>query len=108
MRVKRLGGMFLAISLLFGVRLDAAEKLDKAVADFGGLSGFQSASWVAKDLRLFEKHGLEVELVMITGGARSVATLMSGATQFATGSATAPLVCRGARLRYPSPRRILQ
>ena len=92
MRVKRLGGLFLTIAmLLFGVRLDAAEKLDKLVADFGGLSGFQSASWVAKDLRLFEKHGLEVELVMITGGARSVATLMSGATQFATGSATTPL-----------------
>ena len=102
MSVKRLGGLFLTITmLLFGVRLDAAEKLDKVVADFGGLSGFQSASWVAKDLRLFEKHGLEVELVMITGGARSVATLMSGATQFATGSATTPLfaAARGSDIR---------
>ncbi len=79
----------------------AADKLDKVIADYGGLSGFQSASWVAKDLRLFEKHGLEVELVMITGGARSVATLMSGATQFATGSATTPLfaAARGSDIR---------
>lgn len=65
---------------------------DKIIADFGGLSGFQSASWVAKDLKLFEKYGLDVDLVMITGGARSVAALLGGSTQFATGSATASLL----------------
>ncbi len=64
---------------------------EKVIADFGGISGFQSASWVAKDLRLFDKYGLNVDLVMITGGARSVAALLSGSTQFATGSGTAPL-----------------
>ena len=71
MSVKILRGLLLGLTvLLFGGRLDAA---DKVIADFGGLSGFQSASWVAKDLKLFEKNGLEVELVMITGGARLVA-----------------------------------
>lgn len=70
----------------------AGRAADKIVADFGGLSGFQSASWVAKDLRLFEKHGIDVDLVMITGGARSMAALLGGSTQFATGSATAPLL----------------
>lgn len=69
----------------------AGHAADKVVADFGGVSGFQSASWIAKDLKLFEKHGLNVDLVMITGGARSVAALLSGSTQFATGSGTAPL-----------------
>ena len=69
----------------------AADAADKLVADFGGVSGFQSASWVAKDLKLFDKYGLNVDLVMITGGARSVAALLSGSTQFATGSGTAPL-----------------
>jgi NitT/TauT family transport system substrate-binding protein len=65
---------------------------DKIVADFGGLSGFQSTTWVAKDLKIFDKYGLNVDLVMITGGARSVAALLSGSTQFATGSGTAPLL----------------
>lgn len=65
---------------------------DKIVADFGGLSGFQSASWVAKDLKIFDKYGLDVDLIMITGGARSVAALLGGSTQFATGSGTAPLL----------------
>ncbi|HEY5599286.1 MAG TPA: hypothetical protein VIK48_01235, partial [Candidatus Manganitrophaceae bacterium] len=60
----------------------AGNAADRIVADFGGLSGFQSASWVAKDLRLFEKYGLDADLVMITGGARSVAALLGGSTQF--------------------------
>jgi len=85
---------FYLLLFLFGVlaRPFSAEGADRLVADFGGISGFQSASWVAKDLRLFEKYGLNVDLVMITGGARSVAALLGGSTQFATGSGTAPLL----------------
>jgi NitT/TauT family transport system substrate-binding protein len=82
---------FLAALLFASVLPRLALSADKVVADFGGVSGFQSASWVAKDLKLFEKHGIDVDLVMITGGARSVAALLGGSTQFATGSGTAPL-----------------
>jgi ABC-type nitrate/sulfonate/bicarbonate transport system substrate-binding protein len=64
---------------------------EKLIADYGGHAGFQSAVWVAKDLRIFEKYGLDVEVIMITGSARSVAALLGGSTQFATGSATGPL-----------------
>jgi NitT/TauT family transport system substrate-binding protein len=63
----------------------------KIIADYGGHSGFQSAVWIARDLKIFEKHGLDVEIIMITGAARSVAALLGGSTQFATGSATGPL-----------------
>jgi ABC-type nitrate/sulfonate/bicarbonate transport system substrate-binding protein len=66
----------------------AAEKL---VADYGGHAGFQSAVWVAKDFNLFQKYGLDAEVIMITGSARSVAALLGGSTQFATGSVTGPL-----------------
>jgi NitT/TauT family transport system substrate-binding protein len=66
----------------------AAEKL---IADYGGHAGFQSATWVAKDLKIFDKHGLDVEVIMITGAARSVAALLGNSTQFSTGSATGPL-----------------
>jgi NitT/TauT family transport system substrate-binding protein len=47
--------------------------------------------WVAKDLKVFDKHGLDVEVIMITGAARSVAALLGNSTQFSTGSATGPL-----------------
>ncbi len=69
-----------------------AQGADKIVADFGGLGAFQSTTWVAKDLQIFDKYGLNVDLVMITGGARSVGALLGGSTQFSGGSATTPLL----------------
>ena len=74
------------------VWITKAHAADKIVVDYGGVSGFQGATWVAKDLKIFDKNGLDVDVIMITGGARSVATLLSGSTQFGTGSATAPLL----------------
>src|SRR4029077_2958112 len=81
--------LILLISCFATVRIGcAAEKL---IADYGGHAGFQSATWVGRDLRIFEKHGLDVEIVMITGAARSVAALLGNSTHFSTGSATGPL-----------------
>ena len=79
--------LFAILALLTGP-LHAAEKL---IADYGGHAGFQSATWVGKDLKIFEKHGLDVEIIMITGAARSVAALLGNSTHFSTGSATGPL-----------------
>jgi ABC-type nitrate/sulfonate/bicarbonate transport system substrate-binding protein len=73
---------------LWATNVNAADKL---VADYGGQSGFQSAVWVAKDLKIFDKYGLDVEVIMITGSARSIAALLGNSTQFSTGSATGPL-----------------
>lgn len=78
----------LTLVCLWPVNVEAA---DKIVGDYGGHAGFQSAMWVAKDLKVFDKHGLDVEVIMITGAARSVAALLGNSTQFSTGSATGPL-----------------
>jgi NitT/TauT family transport system substrate-binding protein len=83
-------GVLLLLAALGGVA-DAAEKPEKLIADYGGHAGFQSATWVGKDLKIFEKHGLDVEIIMITGAARSVAALLGNSTHFSTGSATGPL-----------------
>jgi NitT/TauT family transport system substrate-binding protein len=74
--------------IVFAFPLHAAEKL---IADYGGHAGFQSATWIGRDLGIFEKHGLDVEIIMITGAARSVAALLGNSTHFSTGSATGPL-----------------
>jgi NitT/TauT family transport system substrate-binding protein len=89
---------YLLVLVFFRAPLYGADKL---VADYGGHAGFQSTIWVAKDLKIFDKYGLDVEVIMITGSARSVAALMGGSTQFATGSAVGPLaaVTRGADIR---------
>jgi NitT/TauT family transport system substrate-binding protein len=76
---------------LIGGALSAAERSEKLIPDYGGHAGFQSATWVGRDLKIFEKYGLDVEIIMITGAARSVAALLGNSTQFSTGSATGPL-----------------
>ncbi|MEA2658576.1 MAG: NitT/TauT family transport system substrate-binding protein, partial [Candidatus Binatota bacterium] len=81
--------LLVLLAALWSVQdVSGAEKL---IADYGGHSGFQSAVWVAKDFNLFQKHGLDAEVIMITGSARSVAALLGGSIHFATGSVTGPL-----------------
>jgi NitT/TauT family transport system substrate-binding protein len=92
MRLKPVSIILSLLLSLFGLTYSVAHSADKIVVDYGGLSGFQGATWVAKDLKIFDKYGLDVDVIMIGGGARSVATLLSGSTQFGTGSATAPLL----------------
>src|ERR671910_703249 len=92
--------LFSALALV-SMLISSPQAAEKLVADFGGLSGFQSTVWVAKDLKIFDKHGLDVDVIMINGSARSVAALLGGSTQFATGSATGPIVAaaRGSDLK---------
>ena len=92
--------VFSALALM-SMLISSPQAAEKLVADYGGLSGFQSTVWVAKDLKIFDKHGLDVDVIMINGSARSVAALLGGSTQFATGSATGPIVAaaRGADLK---------
>jgi len=98
--MKLISAALSALSLLW-LLISSPQAAEKLVADYGGLSGFQSTVWVAKDLKIFDKHGLDVDVIMINGSARSVAALLGGSTQFATGSATGPIVAaaRGADLK---------
>ena len=56
------------------------------LASYGGELGYQAPLWVAHDLKLFAKYGLSAELVRIAGGSRSMAALLSNATQFSQSS----------------------
>ena len=92
---------WLALLCFWVTNVKAAEKL---VADYGGHAGFQSATWVAKDLKIFDKYGLDVEVIMITGAARSVAALVGKQHAFldrvgdrTTGSRRQGIGCEGHR-----------
>src|SRR5262245_22363967 len=64
------------------------------MVSYDGHAGFQGPLWAAKDLELFKKHGLKAELVLIAGSARGMAALISGSSDFAQGSASAPIPIR--------------
>lgn len=45
---------------------------------YSALTGTQATVWYAYEKGLFQKHGLQVNLVFISGGAKAAATLISG------------------------------
>lgn len=51
---------------------------NKIRMSYAALSGAVAPLWVAKDMGFFEKQGLDVDLVLIQSGPRSVSTLLSG------------------------------
>jgi ABC-type nitrate/sulfonate/bicarbonate transport system substrate-binding protein len=63
----------------------------KILASYGGELGYQAPLWVAHDLKLFAKYGLDSELVRIAGGSRSMAALLSNGTQFSQSAGVAPV-----------------
>ena len=56
--------------------------LEKINVSYGAISGSMAQTWVAKEAKLFDKHGLEVNLVYISGGPRSIMSLIGGSVQF--------------------------
>jgi len=56
-----------------------------------GVGSNQLPMYVAKDLGIFDKYGLNVELIVITGGARSLQALFGGSTHSANMAAMAPV-----------------
>ena len=56
-----------------------------------GVGSNQVPMYVAKDLGIFDKYGLNVELIVITGGARSLQALFGGSTHSANMAAMAPV-----------------
>lgn len=58
----------------------ASAQLTKLTAGYGAISADQLVLWVAKDLGIFAKNKLDVQIVYFTGGAMSVMAMVSGDT----------------------------
>jgi NitT/TauT family transport system substrate-binding protein len=76
------------LALSFGT---AAHAQTKVVAAYGSTSIQNAPIWIARDLGFFKKHGLDVELVQLTGP-RITAGLISGSAQFISSAASSPLL----------------
>ncbi|HEY1267762.1 MAG TPA: ABC transporter substrate-binding protein [Candidatus Binatia bacterium] len=78
--------LLLAFLAIHGASLSiagAASAPVKIRASYGGELGYQAPLWVAHELKLFAKQGIESEVIRIAGGSRSIATLMSNSIQVA-------------------------
>jgi len=81
--LKYLASIVIALALVTSIaRPMHAAALDKINVSYGAISGSMAQTWVAKEARLFDKHGLDVNLVYISGGPRSIMALIGGSVQF--------------------------
>jgi hypothetical protein len=53
----------------------AADKLNFA---YSAIAGAQAIPWITKEAGLFEKHGLDLQMIYIDGGPRAVQSLLAG------------------------------
>jgi NitT/TauT family transport system substrate-binding protein len=61
----------------------AAEGLQKLRVAYAAVTAAFSIPWVAKEAGIFQRHGLDVELVYIAAGSRAVQTLVGGSVDVA-------------------------
>jgi NitT/TauT family transport system substrate-binding protein len=73
--------IFLALSLCFAS--STAAQLIKINVGYSAISGDALPAWVAKDAGIFEKNGLDAQLVFFSGGTTAVMALISADTPIA-------------------------
>lgn len=57
------------------------KKASHLTISYPSISGAQAVLWIGKETGIFQKNGLDVDLVYISGGPRSMAALLSGQLQ---------------------------
>ena len=74
-----------AIGLLFSrAQLQAQPTLERINAIYASLAGDHAALYVAQEMGLFRKYGLDVNLSYTAGAAQVIQTMMAGENQIAT------------------------
>jgi NitT/TauT family transport system substrate-binding protein len=61
----------------------AAESLQKLRVAYAAITAAFSIPWIGKEAGIFQRHGLDVELVYIAAGSRAVQTLVGGSIDIA-------------------------
>ncbi|MBI4524856.1 MAG: ABC transporter substrate-binding protein [Deltaproteobacteria bacterium] len=82
----------LVAALSLTVLLGSADAQEKVKASYLGTSGGQTPLWIASDLGLFKKHGLQVDVVYIPGGAIATQALIANEIQFVLGQGFTSIV----------------
>src|SRR5438094_8381083 len=66
----------------------AFAQLTRLKTSYSALTANMAAYWLAKDAKIFEKHGLSVDVVLIESGVTTVQALTAGETKIAMGGCT--------------------
>jgi len=94
MKVKIIPILALTLSLALVQGSGAQEKLEKLYVGVAGLSGALAHAFIPKDAGLYEKYGLDVDLVFFQGGTQGVQSLIAGGVQFIVSSGSEIIAAR--------------
>ena len=86
MKLRIFSTLILIGLLVFTSNAAADEKLEKIYVGVAGLSGALAHAFIPKDTGLYEKYGLDVDLVFFQGGTQGVQSLIAGGVQFIVSS----------------------
>jgi ABC-type nitrate/sulfonate/bicarbonate transport system substrate-binding protein len=82
-RIKKIVFLSAALFLMVVTPGQAAEGLQKLRVAYAAITAAFSIPWIAKEAGIFQRHGLDVELVYIAAGSRAVQTLVGGSVDVA-------------------------
>jgi ABC-type nitrate/sulfonate/bicarbonate transport system substrate-binding protein len=91
--------LILGLLLVLAPPVDAQEKkLESLVVSYASVSGSRAPLWIAKELGIFEKYGLDGRPIFVPAGFPSVSALISGDVHFIAtgGSVVAAAAAQGA------------
>src|SRR5882724_4939292 len=95
--------IFSTVALLFVFASAVAaqdKRLEPVVVSYASVSGSRAPLWIAKEMGLFEKYGLDGRPIFVPAGYPSVSALISGDVHFVAtgGSVVAAAAAQGAPL----------
>src|SRR5438128_11062809 len=71
--------------LQFFITPSVFAQLTKVKTSYSALTANLTSYWLAKEAKLFEKQGLDVDVVLIESGVTTIQALVAGETQIAMG-----------------------
>ncbi len=98
MIVKRIALALLMLPWAVGTTYAQEKKLDPLIVSYSSFTGNRAPLWIAREMGLYEKYGLDVKLVSIAAGSVSLTALLAGNVHLTTDSASGVVgaVARGA------------
>jgi NitT/TauT family transport system substrate-binding protein len=78
-----LAALFCVLCLLAPASAHAAESLQKIRLAYASVTSAFAIPWITHDAGIFRRHGLDVEIIYIASGPRSIQTLVAGGVDVA-------------------------
>ncbi|HEY7220309.1 MAG TPA: ABC transporter substrate-binding protein [Candidatus Binatia bacterium] len=81
--------MFLVLMLGLSALNSTAAEFTQVHAGYGGIAGYQLPLWINKEAGISKKYGIDLEPLLISGGALGMQALLAGSIQMSQNSASA-------------------